>query len=142
MELFISISLSGLWSVNIILISDFIAFSEVSDVNMISSLSLYSYSIYSREKLEKEFLQLVSRRHPATQNPNMMQPQLLTMNDMLKLQEDVVSRYLVGRPRIENISSIHIPFAFRPSKSASEPHPLKYVCCSRVFFVLLIPLCY
>ena len=56
-----------------------------------------------------------------------MQPHLLTLNDMLKLQEDVVARYLVGRPRIENVSSIHIPFAFRASKSTSEGHPLKYV---------------
>jgi len=64
----------------------------------------------------------------ATENMSkhtVIQPYLLTMNDMMKLQEDVVSRYLVGRQKIENISSIHVPFAFRASKSTTEAHPLK-----------------
>ena len=54
-----------------------------------------------------------------------IQPHLLTLDAMLKLQEDVVSRYLVGRPKIKSISSIHIPFAFRASKPTAEAHPLK-----------------
>jgi len=55
-----------------------------------------------------------------------MQSHLLDLNSMLKLQEDIASMYLIGRPRIENISSIHIPYAFRVSKPTSEAHPLNF----------------
>jgi len=121
-----------------------VAFTEVP--KMISSIGLYSYSVYSREKLRNELLQLVSRRHSistVTKNMNdltTMRPHLLTLNDMLKLQEDVVARYLVGRPRIENVSSIHIPFTFRASKSTSEGHPLKYVLLFLFFDKVLVSL--
>ena len=63
----------------------------------------------------------------ATDNIHVTQLHLLTVEDLLKLQEDVASLYLGGRPRIKNISSIHIPFVFRSSKHTSEIHPLKYV---------------
>jgi len=56
-----------------------------------------------------------------------MQSHLLDLNSMLKLQEDIVSMFLIGRPRIKNISSIHIPYAFKASKPTSGAHPLKYV---------------
>ena len=104
------------------------------------------YSFHSREQVPNELLQLVSRRHSissATQDMNdltTMRPHLLTLNGMLKLQEDIVSRYLAGRPRIANISSIHIPFVFRASKPTSEGHPLKYVYCSNLFDQFLLPL--
>ena len=107
--------------------------------NNITSVGLYSYSVYFKEKLQNELLQLVSRRcHISTVTENlsdfnMMWPHLLTLDDMLKLQQDVVSSYLIGRPRIQNISSIHIPFAFRASKSTSEAHPLKYVLVQILF---------
>ena len=80
--------------------------------------------------MENELLQLVSRRHQIfmeTDNVDVTQLHLLTVDDLLKLQEDVASLYLCGRPRIKNISSIHIPFVFRSSKHTSEAHPLKYV---------------
>ena len=52
---------------------------------------------------------------------------LLTLEDLLNLQEDIVSLYLSGRPKIRNIASLHIPYAFRASKPTSKAHPLKYV---------------
>ena len=57
----------------------------------------------------------------------MTNPHFLVLEDLLKLQEDVVSLYLSGRSKIKNITSLHIPFAFRASKPAREAHPLKYV---------------
>ena len=114
--------------------------------NMLAHLyNVILYSFHSREQVPNELLQLVSRRHSissATQDMNdltTMRPHLLTLNGMLKLQEDIVSRYLTGRPRIANISSIHIPFVFRASKPTSEAHPLKYVYCSNLFDLVLLP---
>ena len=125
---------SRLWSVNIWpeIVGTY-AESSKCITNNITPVRLYSCSVYSREKLQNELLQLVSRRHhisTATQNLRdltSMRHHLLTLDGMLKLQEDVVTSYLIGRPRIQNISSIHIPFSFRASKSTSEAHPLKYV---------------
>lgn len=66
----------------------------------------------------------------------MTNPHFLVLEDLLKLQEDVVSLYLSGRPIIKNIASLHIPFAFRASKPSREAHPLKYILCSQ-YFVLM-----
>ena len=85
---------------------------------------------YSRANLDTEFLQLVCRRHQVstkTHFADVMNPHLLTVEDLLKLQEDVASLYLGGRPKIANISSMHIPFTFKVSKHTYEAHPLKYV---------------
>lgn len=85
---------------------------------------------YFRTNLDAEFLQLVCRRHQvssSTHYADVMNPHLLTFEDLLKLQEDVACLYLGGRPKIANISSMHIPFTFKVSKDTYEAHPLKYV---------------
>ena len=81
---------------------------------------------HSRGNLRSEFLQLVSRRHQVFTTSQTLSHlevtklHLLTLEDMLKLQEDVVSLYLSGKPKIENIASIHIPFAFRAPKCTED----------------------
>ena len=80
--------------------------------------------------MDAEFLQLVCRRHQvstSTHYADVMNLHLLTFEDLLKLQEDVACLYLGGRPKIANISSMHIPFTFKVSKDTYEAHPLKYV---------------
>ena len=80
--------------------------------------------------MDTEFLQIVCQRHQVsttTHFADVMNPHLLTVEGLLKLQEDVASIYLGGRPKIANISSIHIPFTFKVSKHTYEAHPLKYV---------------
>ena len=81
--------------------------------------------------MQSKFLELVSRRHQtsmATQSHHAVTDwHLLTLEDLLKLQEDVVSLYLSGRPKIRNIASLHFPYAFRASKPTSKAHPLKCV---------------
>ena len=64
----------------------------------------------------------------------MTNPHFLILEDLLKLQDDVVSLYLSGRPKIKNIASLHIPFAFRAAKPTTEAHPLKYILCSQYLF--------
>ena len=97
---------------------------------------------FYREELQSDFLQLVSRRHHFStaawnwSHQVVTNPHFLVLEDLLKLQEDVVSLYLSGRPKIKNIASLHIPFAFRASKPAREAHPLKYILCSQ-YFVLM-----
>ena len=98
--------------------------------------------ILSRDKVQSKFLELVARRHQ-TSMPTQKQSchvlknrHLLTLEDLLKLQEDVVSLYLSGRPKIRNIASLHIPYAFRASKSTSKAHPLKYILCCEKFVLM------
>lgn len=82
-----------------------------------------------RGNLHDEFLQLVCRRHrvsTAIHRLDARRANLLTAEELLKLQEDVASLYLSGRPRIDNISSIHTAFVFRASKLI-EAHTLTYV---------------
>ena len=66
----------------------------------------------------------------------MTNPHYLVLEDLLKLQEDVVSLYLSGRPKIKNIVSLHIPYAFQASKPAPEADPLKYILCSQYFSLM------
>ena len=88
-----------------------------------------TYSFNYRGNLHDEFLRLVCRRHrvsTAIHQLDARRANLLTVEDLLKLQEDVASLYLSGRPRIDNISSIHTAFVFRASKLI-EAHTLTYV---------------
>ena len=111
-----------------VLNSELIHFIEVS-----GSVNTYYFqatgSFNYRDNLQDEFLQLVCRRHQVSTAINQLdttQLNLLTVEDLLKLQEDVASLYLSGRPRIDNIASIHIAFTFRTSKCI-EAHTLTYV---------------
>ena len=65
----------------------------------------------------------------------MTNPHFLVLEDLLKLQEDVVSLYLSGRPKIKNIASLHIPY-FQASKPAPEADLLKYMLCSQYFSLM------
>ena len=105
-------------------------------------LNLIRTKHFFREKLQRDFLQLVSRRHhtsTAAWNWNqqvVINPHFLVLEDLLKLQEDVVSLYLSGRPKIKNIASLHIPYAFQAPKPAPEADPLKYILCSQYFSLM------
>ena len=103
----------------------FIEFSGSGNAYYFHATCSFNY----RGNLQDEFLQLVCRRHrvcTAIHQLDSTRPNLLTVEDLLKLQEDVASLYLSGRPKIDNISSIHIPFTFRTSKHI-EAHTLTYV---------------